>query len=589
MAEQSTLNLEDNSSQLVLELTGNPWTDFGIVSLCEELRMGAPDFLIEGPTLTENEVTITINALDKESVKAWFNDRLKSQWNQIYWLSKDARIYNKSLMHDLSLKTDTEGFVVTDEKIPIMENQKKRIKKLSPQTQVKNEIRVASHRLNFIGTLGEGKTRDVQKIKREKENIVQAFVENWILPEGKKICEISGRVSKKLEEAHQVLNPFLNKHQNVKVRGFGGTNTYSKVSPILRFVNLCTTLDPSIPYIYKHPTTFLILPEIANLSLLTKVYGLLQINLKDISDKNELSTATNLRGILRTSDAYSLVITLFHNIFYKFTTKDEWDLAPWKEPEEIRHQVTRWVIIPFAREQNIRFGNFNTIEVDHRLYDFIKPIRYNENDDIRLVLDILSRISFSAGGENAVRLLSKAIAISDSQLMKTAIFGIWKHADAINFRPQEARPHPIRLLPHFIRYFLEVNTVLNDEIRKDLQELGRTIGSVFSSDVTLISKLYNVSSENALREFLKQSQYRLYKIGRVGEVKVDGFLHADVQGENKSISNVKEERITRILDKLSEDTNAWKLIAETLSTFASLYAFKANFFKSKNQGEKDNE
>ena len=574
---------------LTLELTGNPWTDFGIVSFCEELRMGAPDFLIEGPILTENAVTITINALDKETVKAWFNDSLKSRWNQIYWLSKDARIYNKSLMHDLSLKPDTEGFVVTDEKIPITEKQKKRIKELSPQTQVKNEIRVASHRLNFIGTLGEGKTRDVQKIKREKENIVQDFVENWILPEGKKVCEISGRVSKKLEEVHQVVNPFLNKHQNVKVRGFGGTNSYSKVSPILRYVNLCTTLDPCIPYVYKHPTTLLILPEIANLSLLTKVYDLLQINLKDISDKNELSTSTNLRGILRASDAYSLAITLFNNIFYKFTTEEEWELAPWDEPEEIRHQVTRWVIIPFTREQNIRFGNFTTIEVDHRLYDFIKPIPYNENDDIRLVLDILSSISFSAGGENAVRYLSQAIATSDPRLMKTAIFRLWKHVKAIKFSLQKDRPHPAKLLPYFIQYFLEVNTVLNGEIRKDLQELGRTIGSVFSNDVTLISKLYNVSSENALREFLKQSQYRLYKIGRVGEVKADGFLHADVQGENKSISNVKEERIMRILEMLSEDANAWKPIAETLSTFASLYAFRANFFKSKNQGDKDNE
>ena len=583
MVEQLELDFNGNSSQLVLELTGNPWTDFGIVSFCAELRIGAPDFLIEGPILTENEVTITITALDKELVKAWFNDRLKSRWNQIYWLSKEARIYIKSLMHDLSLKTDTEGFVVPDEKVPIMENQKKQIKELSPQTQVKNEIRVASHRLNFIGTLG--KSGDVQKIKREKENIVHNFVENWILPEGKRVCELSGRVSEKLEEVHQVINPFLNKHQNAKVRGFGGTNSYSKVSPILRFVNLCTTLDPCIPYVYKHPTTLLILPEIANLSLLTKVYDLLQINLKDISDKNELSTATNLRGNLRASDAYSLAITLFHNIFYKFTTEEEWDLAPWEEPEEVRRQVTRWVIIPFAREQNIRFGNFTTIEVDHRLYDYINPIRLNEFVDIRLVPDILSRIGFSAGGENAVRYLSQAIATSDPQLMKTAIFGFWKHADAINFRPQENRPHPVKLLPHFIRYFLEVNTVLNDETRDDLRALGSTIGFVFSSDVTLISKLYNVSSENAFREFLNQVLFRLYKVGRIGETLPDGKRQIEVHGEPKKVTRISVERITRILDMLTKDSNTWKPMAETLSTFASLNAFNANFYKSINKGD----
>ena len=191
-------------------------------------------------------------------------------------------------------------------------------------------------------------------------------------------------------------------------------------------------------------------------------------------------------------------------------------------------------------------------------------------------------IGFGAGGENAVRYLSQAIATSDPQLMKTAIFGLWKHADAINFRPQEDRPHPIRLLPHFIRYFLEVNTVLNDETREDLRALGSTIGSVFSSDVTLISKLYNISSENAFHEFLKQVSFRLYKVGRVGETLPDGKRQIEVQGETKTVTRVSIERITRITGKLYEDPDTWKPMAETLSTFASLNAFNANFFKSTN-------
>ena len=72
-------------------------------------------------------------------------------------------------------------------------------------------------------------------------------------------------------------------------------------------------------------------------------------------------------------------------------------------------------------------------------------------------------------------------------------------------------------------------------------------------------------------------------------MKSDGFLHAEVHGEIKSISNIKDERIMHIWDMLSKDANVWKPIAETLSTFASLYAFRANFFKSKIQGDKDNE
>ncbi len=577
MAEQMTFDLGDKSSQLVLELTGNPWTDFGIVSLCQELSSPKPDFLLEKPFLTENEATITIDVSDKEKVKAWFNDRLKSWWNQIYWLSKEARIYNKCLMHDLSLTLDAEGFVVTDEKIKITDEEKKRIKKrskeLSLQTPVENEIQIAKCRLNFIGTKD-----NIQKIRKEKENIIHDFVENWILPAGKKVCEISGRVSKKLEEVRQFVNPFSNKHQNVKVRGFHPRNYNFKVGSVLYFVNLCTTLEPHIPFVYKHPTRLLILPEIVDLSLLEKVYKRLQKNLKDISDKNELSTLTNLRGVRKASDKYSLAIVLFHNIFYQFTVEEEWDFAPWEESEEVPKRVTRWVIIPFEIDTNIRFGNFHTIEVDHRLYDFIKPIPFEENNDIRLIPDILSRIRFGAGGENAVRSLSKAIATSDPQLMKTAIFRLWKQANTITFSLQKDRPHPVKLLPHFIKYFLEVNTVLNDETRDDLRKLGNTIGSVFSSDVTLISKLYNISSENAFREFLSQVLFRLYKVGRMGETLQDGKRQIEVQGETKTVLPISVERITRTLDMLSVDPNAWKPMAETLSTFASLNAYNANFF-----------
>lgn len=158
----------------------------------------------------------------------------------------------------------------------------------------------------------------------------------------------------------------------------------------------------------------------------------MQQNLKDISDKRELSTSTNLRGIRRASDIYSLAIVLFHNIFYRFTVEaesdqDGWDFAPLGEPDEVRRQVTRWVIIPFSRKQNIRFGNFHIVEVDHRLYDFIRPIPFSGGNDIRIVPDILSCIEFRRpNGENAIRHLSKAIATSDTRLMKAAIFNLWK-------------------------------------------------------------------------------------------------------------------------------------------------------------------
>ncbi|RKU14238.1 hypothetical protein C6502_01210 [Candidatus Poribacteria bacterium] len=560
---------DSSEAKLTLSLTGNPWTDFGIVSLCEELGLSAPPFLVGKPFLTENEATITINASDIETVETWFNNMLRSRWNQIYWLSRVGKI-----LPDRSLTYDAEGFVVTDEKTQITEGEKARIKELSPQTQVKDEMPIAQARLSFIGM-----PADARKIRRDRERLVQNFVQNWILPRGKKRCEISGRASDKLEKVLQMVNPFSNKHHNIKMRGFLGNNNNFEMGPIFHLVQLCMTLEAHVPFVYNpsakpDPTTFLILPEIANLSLLAQVYVRLQMNLKDISDRREIATSTNLRAIRRVSDTYSLAITLFHNIFYRFTVEHDsdneghWDFAPLDEPEQIRRQVTRWVIIPFARKQNIRFGNFHIVEVDHRLYDLIRPIPFNNGSDIRLVPDILSCAESSApGGENGIRHLNQAIATSDSRLMKVAIFGIWKHTDAIDFRPQKGRPHPVRLLRHFIQHFLEVNAVLNEELREDLRALGNTVGQIFNHDVTLISKLYNISSENAFRSVLNQVLFRLYKVS-TGDAA-------------KELLPLRQERIRRILDEMSPEN--WKEMAETLSTFVSLSAFNTNVFESKPQ------
>ena len=130
METQLELQMTDQQSdsyeaKLTLSLTGNPWTDFGIVSLCEELRKSNQGFLVEQPFLTENEATITIDVSDIETVQTWFNNMLRSRWNQIYWLSRVGKI-----LPDRFLTYDPEGFVVTDEKTQITEGEKAQIKEL---------------------------------------------------------------------------------------------------------------------------------------------------------------------------------------------------------------------------------------------------------------------------------------------------------------------------------------------------------------------------------------------------------------------------------------------------------------------------
>ena len=587
MADQ---NSDSSEAKLTLALTGNPWTDFGIVSLCKELETSAR-FLVKKPFLMENEVTITIDASDIETVKTWFNQMLRDRWNDIYHPSQVAKVLNK-----LS-PIKKEGFINPSETILIHDADRAVIKeKLKRRRKIEDEALLVERRTNFVGV-----PENIKTIQKKLGNMVHESVESLINPTGRNFCEVSGLSFKKGEKVSQYANPFANKYHNNPTRGVTSTAGYTTVSPIHYLVNLLTTLCPNIPFVHEAETT-LILPVIPDLRLLSEVYTrLISSNkLKDFNDSKEIYTFTNLREIRPPYDDYSLAIYIFHNIFYRFSEEEERSIfEEIDEPERTIPLLTRWVKIPFTRpsssrnQQNIRFGNFHHIDVDHRLYDFIRPIPFGDDDEIRLVPDIIARISpvvikgkRAPRGENSLRYLSKAIATSDTGLMKVAIFNLWKHTDAINIRfdPQLEVPHPLRMFRYFIQYFLEVNSMLNKQLREDLRALGNTIGSVFSHDVTLISKLYNISSEGAFRAVLRQVMFRLYKIGLDAKIE-DGKLSVKVRNEKKTITRVSRERVTRILDELTPEN--WQRIAETLSTFTSLSAFNENFSQRQAKGGKN--
>ena len=552
-----------SSSSLILKLTGNPWTDFGIVSFCEDLR--SAHFLKE-LNLTAHEANITINAPDLATVEEWLNQRLQERWNQLYWLSRGAKILGRGRT---SLSYD-DGFVARDKShVLTTEDDRGQIKAKWKSSTVGDVMPLTQLRSNFIGING-----NADKFRTEQQTNIKEFIQNWQTPVEKKVCEMSGRHSAKLKKLLQVVNPFVTKHHNTKVRGAHGSSINPTIGPLYYLLSLCATFDKDIPFSVDTAkrTTRLILPDIPDLKLLTNVYLRLKQNLKDMDQPNELWTFTNLRTAFGSSNRYSLAISLFHNIFYEFTPPDDeateggWNFSPLAEvSDDTLRQLTRWIIIPFAKGQNVIFQNFHTVEVNERLYDFIKPVNFKQ-EEIQLVPDILVRMAFrSPDAENALGQLSQAIATSTPSLIKVALYNLWKHQDAILISPQRGVPHPVRLLLSFINHFLEVNQVLNEELREDLRALGTTIGKIFYKDVTLISKLFNISSLNAFREALNLVMFRLYKFST---------------GENaKNAVPIKQERVNHILNELNEGN--YKEVAETLSTYVSLSAYNTKVFETK--------
>ncbi|HGJ64160.1 TPA: hypothetical protein ENS27_02080 [bacterium] len=572
--DQRKLEQSHNSDEIIhlnLTLTGNPWTDMGIVSLCQELQRGSLSFLAKPIVWTEHEVIISIYN-DKDSLKemeAWFYDMLRGQWNEIFWLSKPAKVLNRDHVFKDGFIDETAQFPLTREQWG--ENKDKL------KGSFKDSVAISQTRLNYLGTKSDRKN-----VQKQLENIVKSFIKESLNLKGAKNCDLCGNLSDDLKNATQSINPLFNKHHNTKVREFASGNTYYQTCPICYLTNLCTALNKDIPFVYSNKQTSLILPDIPDLQLLRKVLAKFERNLHDLSRSDELYTSTNLRGYWW-HDVYSLVLVLFHNIFYEFSIqedKEEWSWNPVADKTQIP-LLNRWLIIPFTKPQNVRFGNIHVVEVDNRLYDFIKPIPLNDGMELRLVLDILSRMkpkSNRPDGILVIRHLCQAIATSDTALLNTALFELYKHSDAITFIPQAGRPHPVRLLPQFVYYFLEVNEMLDKELRDDLRAFGTSVGLAFSHDVTLISKLYNISNESDFRSILNQIMFRLYKLSTSGKATQGGKFMVESQGESREITPLRQERVTNILDQLSEEN--WKEMAETLSTFACLSAFNANFFKS---------
>ena len=568
MQEQSQLDLNEKSS-LVLELTGNPWTDFGIVSFCAELRSTPFSCKLE---LSPHEAIITTDAANLEKFEEWLNQRFMERWNNLFWLSRGAKI-----LGDTKLSYDEHDYIDRDgSRIQTTEDERARIKKEWKGSTIKDTMPLIQIRFNFVGI---GNNADTFRTKQQQN--IRDFIQDWQGKGGKKVCEMSGRSCAKSKDLLQVVNPFATKHQNTKVRGFYGSAVVPKVGSIYYLLSLCASFDENVPFVYDpaKKSTKLILPDIPNIELLTKVHERLKDNLKDDLKQKGLYPYTNLRTQMRVSSRYSLAISLFHNIFYEFTPTDndemegEWDFSPLVEEHttESVNQLTRWVIIPFSKGQNVIFQNFHTVEVDTRLYDFIKPIDF-EPRPIKLVPDILVRMSSrNPDGENAIGQLNQAIATSAPALMKVALFNLWKHQDAVLISPQRGAPHPVRLLRVFVNHFLEVNKVLDGNLREDLRAIGTTIGTIFYRDVTLISKLFNISSVNAFREALNTVMFRLYKFST---------------GENvKKAVPIKQERIDHILNGLTDGN--YKEIAETLSTYVCLNAYNAKVFESKSDSKGD--
>lgn len=433
---------------------GDPWSMFGLISFWFALQGEHPFFsgdLRLDPFKIELSVKTDPDSI--EQMKEWLRSVLQHRWNELFWRSPTAKIFDRPLTYE-------DGFVDINDKIELNAGMRKSAKEDHKRTL--NEIEaVAKARDNFIGV--GGSKGDAGALKASIAETVEYFVDQLIERTGRQTCDICGRQCPKRWPARQYLNPFINKHHNTKVRDAHVADSgYFQICPECRMICLFATLDRNVPFVRKGNNRSVIIPDIKDLKLLRDVYIRLRQNLVDLRADDALSIWTNLRTHWA-NDTHSLTVALLHNIMFRFSDSNggnwTWDPAA-ANIEKIA--TARWYVLPFTKGKNVNFGAIRSIKPKHNAYRLIEELSLSDGRTFYPVPDLLAHIREVNRGSFSVGLLSKAVATCDSRILTNGLRFLCseyiKGSDKakVGIFPQKGRPHAVLCLEPFVNHFLEV-------------------------------------------------------------------------------------------------------------------------------------
>jgi hypothetical protein len=115
----------------------------------------------------------------------------------------------------------------------------------------------------------------------------------------------------------------------------------------------------------------------------------------------------------------------------------------------------------------------------------------------------------------------------------------------------------------------EVKNVISGDLQEKLKTLGRVIGTHFSSNLSVLTKLNMASSVDHFKEVLNEVFFRLVK------------MTYEKRKSNESVKNmymIKDEDLHALLSELEEKNN-FREIHTTLMLYTNLNAFRALKYK----------
>ena len=542
MTTQSLFSAEDLQTkplELRFAQAGDPWHDWGLCELHEALQnIAAQETRLQVLAADASGFTLRA-AMDEEELARLIHDEMASsaRWNMLHPRFEEGRKIS-----------GCEPRIVDGRRVTGEKNDAKLIK----------ENWQLSECANKPPQQARNKCQRISNVP-----LVPNVLANLMAVDGgAKAIEhlVLDAVAAKNSDLKQEANPLAaNHHSNGKVRGPHASNAARVAEG--QFVLSCyfASLSPHKPFVTVPPSSCTVyLPDNVPFDRALRLWKQLRFNVLRHPDD---SGGTMYRNLPLNGDGEAMQLLVLLDALQRTVpvTRESDDL----NAEEVV-ELNNWLAISFSSGTGVAVGSVHRIEVPSKVFALIAPIappeRFKNQSNVAFVPDCLSgiRVSDATPQTYFARALMMSAASDRWRAIEDAVFFLYKNVGRAN----TSNRYSASLLSHFCTHFAKEMNLMENEQLEACRRIGTLAGQAFNRDVTMISRLHNISSPEQLRENLALLSFRLFKASNGSEE------------DRHNLRQIKLEQFERVLSMAAGPD--WEKAAQTISLFACLNAFNKN-------------